>query len=114
MHSAARLRERRAAGTIVVLSSVAAERPRRANAVYGAAKAGLDALARGSATSCRSEGVRVLVVRPGFVQRPMTRALRPRRWRRTPEEVATSPCRRPRRRRAGRVGAPHHFAGRCS
>jgi len=34
-------------GTLVVLSSVAAERPRAANAVYGAAKAGLDALAQG-------------------------------------------------------------------
>ena len=42
-------------GTIVVLSSVAAERPRRANAVYGASKAGLDALARVSATRCTTQ-----------------------------------------------------------
>ncbi|MGH2914711.1 MAG: SDR family NAD(P)-dependent oxidoreductase [Solirubrobacteraceae bacterium] len=37
-------------GTIVVLPSVAAERPRATNAIYGAAKAGLDALARASRT----------------------------------------------------------------
>ncbi len=47
-------------GTIVVLSSVAAIRPRRANFVYGAAKAGLDAFARGLADSLHGSGVRVL------------------------------------------------------
>jgi decaprenylphospho-beta-D-erythro-pentofuranosid-2-ulose 2-reductase len=59
-------------GTIVVLSSVAAIRPRRANLVYGAAKAGLDAFARGLADSLHGTGVRVLLVRPGFVTGRMT------------------------------------------
>src|SRR5271165_1918651 len=54
-------------GTIVVLSSVAAVRPRKANFVYGAAKAGLDAFARGLTDSLHGTGVRVLLVRPGFV-----------------------------------------------
>jgi len=54
-------------GTIVVLSSVAAVRPRKANFVYGAAKAGLDAFARGLADSLHGTGVRVVLVRPGFV-----------------------------------------------
>ena len=40
-------------GALVVLSSVAAERPRRGNAVYGASKAGLDALAEGLGDALR-------------------------------------------------------------
>jgi len=51
-------------GTIVVLSSVAAVRPRKANPVYGSAKAGLDAFARGLADLLHGTGVRVLLVRP--------------------------------------------------
>ena len=59
-------------GTIVVLSSVAAVRPRKANFVYGSAKAGLDAFARGLADSLHGTGVRVVLVRPGFVTGRMT------------------------------------------
>jgi decaprenylphospho-beta-D-erythro-pentofuranosid-2-ulose 2-reductase len=64
-------------GTLVVLSSVAAQRPRRANPVYGASKAGLDALAQGLGDALGDDGVRVLVVRPGFVRTRMTRGMRP-------------------------------------
>jgi decaprenylphospho-beta-D-erythro-pentofuranosid-2-ulose 2-reductase len=74
---AARLARERGGGQIVVLSSVAGERPRRANAVYGAAKAGLDALARGLGDELEDEGVRVLVVRPGFVRTRMTEGMAP-------------------------------------
>jgi len=59
-------------GLIVILSSVAAVRPRRANFVYGAAKAGLDAFGRGLADSLHGSGVRVLLIRPGFVIGRMT------------------------------------------
>jgi decaprenylphospho-beta-D-erythro-pentofuranosid-2-ulose 2-reductase len=59
-------------GTIVVLSSIAAVRPRRANLVYGASKAGLDAFARGLADALHPSGVRVLLARPGFVAGRMT------------------------------------------
>lgn len=62
-------------GTIVVLSSVAAVRPRKANFVYGAAKAGLDAFARGLADSLHGSGVRVVLVRPGFVIGRMTQGM---------------------------------------
>ncbi len=62
-------------GTLVVLSSVAAERPRAGNPVYGAAKAGLDALAQGLADAAAGSGIRVLVVRPGFVRTRMTSGL---------------------------------------
>src|SRR5215469_14860254 len=62
-------------GLIVTLSSVAAVRPRRANFVYGAAKAGLDAFGRGLADALHGSGVRVLVIRPGFVVGRMTAGL---------------------------------------
>lgn len=59
-------------GTLVVLSSVAGERARRSNFVYGSTKAGLDLLATGLADALHGSGARVLVVRPGFVRTGMT------------------------------------------
>jgi decaprenylphospho-beta-D-erythro-pentofuranosid-2-ulose 2-reductase len=64
-------------GTIVVVSSVAAQRPRASNYVYGASKAGLDAFARGLQLTAARDGIRVVVVRPGFVRSAMTAHLRP-------------------------------------
>lgn len=87
LHSADRLR-RDGGGSIVVLSSVAAERPRRANAVYGASKAGLDSLAQGLGDELGEDGVRILVVRPGFVKTRMTEGLDPAPLATTPEGVA--------------------------
>ncbi len=78
----------RGRGTLVVLSSVAAERPRASNPVYGAAKAGLDALAQGLADATAGTGVRVLVVRPGFVETRMTAGLKAPPFTTTPEAVA--------------------------
>jgi decaprenylphospho-beta-D-erythro-pentofuranosid-2-ulose 2-reductase len=80
-------------GTLVVLSSVAAERPRAANAVYGAAKAGLDALAQGLADASAGSGVRVLVIRPGFVKTRMTAGLAPAPMATTAEAVAEATAR---------------------
>jgi decaprenylphospho-beta-D-erythro-pentofuranosid-2-ulose 2-reductase len=77
-------------GTIVVLSSVAAVRPRRANFVYGAAKAGLDAFARGLADSLHGTGVRVVLVRPGFVTGRMTAGMSPAPLSSTPEQVGAA------------------------
>ncbi len=74
-------------GTIVVLSSVAAVRPRKANFVYGAAKAGLDAFGRGLADSLYRTGVRVLLVRPGFVIGRMTAGMSPAPMSTTPAQV---------------------------
>lgn len=74
LESARALRAQRG-GTIVVLSSVAAERPRATNPVYCASKAGLDALAQGLADALAPSGVRLMVVRPGFVRTRMTRGL---------------------------------------
>jgi decaprenylphospho-beta-D-erythro-pentofuranosid-2-ulose 2-reductase len=80
-------------GTIVVLSSVAAIRPRKANFVYGAAKAGLDAFARGLTDALAGSGVRVLLVRPGFVIGRMTAGLSPAPLSSTPAEVGAAVAR---------------------
>ena len=55
-------------GQIIVMSSVAGERVRRANFVYGSTKAGLDGFYLGLGEALREDGVRVLVVRPGQVR----------------------------------------------
>jgi len=86
---AARLRQQ-GHGTLVVLSSVAAVRPRKANFVYGAAKAGLDAFARGLTDSLHGSGVRVLLVRPGFVIGRMTEGLTPAPLSTTPAAIGTA------------------------
>jgi decaprenylphospho-beta-D-erythro-pentofuranosid-2-ulose 2-reductase len=75
-------------GALVVLSSVAAERPRRGNVVYGASKSALDSLAQGLGDALYDDGVRVLVVRPGFVHTRMTRGLDPAPLATTAEGVA--------------------------
>ncbi len=64
-------------GRLVVLSSVAGERVRRANFVYGASKAGLDAFAQGLGDSLDGSGASVLIVRPGFVTTRMTEGMDP-------------------------------------
>ncbi|MGI8902140.1 MAG: SDR family NAD(P)-dependent oxidoreductase [Solirubrobacteraceae bacterium] len=94
LHCLRRLREQ-GRGTLVVLSSVAAERPRAGNAVYGAAKTGLDALAQGLADAAGNagSGARVLVVRPGFVRTRMTAGLPPAPFATTPEAVADATVR---------------------
>lgn len=64
-------------GRLVVLSSAAGYRVRRANFVYGAAKAGLDGFAQGLRDALDGTGVSVMIVRPGFVRTAMTAGLRP-------------------------------------
>ncbi len=75
-------------GALVALSSVAGERPRRANFVYGSTKAGLDAFYTGLGEAVRESGVRVTVVRPGFVHSKMTEGRKPAPLSTTPEAVA--------------------------
>ena len=64
-------------GTIVALSSVAGERVRRANFVYGSTKAGMDGFFQGLGDSLVGTGVRVMIVRPGFVKGRMTAGMDP-------------------------------------
>ncbi|GIU88809.1 MAG: hypothetical protein KatS3mg009_3324 [Acidimicrobiia bacterium] len=84
-------------GTLVLFSSVAAERPRRSNFVYGSSKAGADAFYQGLADSLAGSGVDVVVVRPGFVRTKMTEGLEPAPLSTTPEAVAEAVARALRR-----------------
>ncbi len=58
--------------TMVVIGSVAGDRGRQSNYVYGAAKAGLDAFAEGLAHRLHGTNLKVVTVKPGFVDTPMT------------------------------------------
>ena len=69
---AAKYLPRDKARSIIVISSVAGDRGRRSNYVYGAAKAGLSAFAEGLSHRLHGTGLHVLTVKPGFVDTPMT------------------------------------------
>jgi decaprenylphospho-beta-D-erythro-pentofuranosid-2-ulose 2-reductase len=86
---ARRLREQ-GHGTLVVLSSVAGERVRRSNFIYGSSKAGLDGFAQGLGDSLSGSGASVLIVRPGFVKTKMTAGMPPAPFATTTEAVAAA------------------------
>ncbi|MBK8460402.1 MAG: SDR family NAD(P)-dependent oxidoreductase [Micropruina sp.] len=84
----------RAAGTIVAFSSVAGQRVRRPNYVYGSAKAGLDGFASGLADALHGSGVDLIIARPGFVIGRMTEGMSPAPFSSTPAQVADAVVRR--------------------
>lgn len=92
-------------GALVVFSSVAGARVRRANYVYGSAKAGLDGFASGLADALADTDVRLLLVRPGFVIGRMTQGMSPAPFSSTPDQVADATVRALRRGR-GEVWVP--------
>jgi short-subunit dehydrogenase len=63
-------------GVIAVISSVAGDRGRRSNYVYGSAKAAVTAFTSGMRQRLRPSGVHVVTVKPGFVDPPMTAAFK--------------------------------------
>ncbi|MFC9789600.1 SDR family NAD(P)-dependent oxidoreductase [Rhodococcus sp. NPDC127528] len=77
-------------GRIVVFSSIAGVRVRRANYVYGSAKAGLDGFASGLGDALHGSGVSLLLVRPGFVTGRMTEGMSPAPMSSTPGQVAAA------------------------
>lgn len=80
-------------GRLVVFSSIAGARVRRANYVYGSAKAGLDGFASGLADALHGTGVRLLIARPGFVIGRMTEGMSPAPLSSTPAQVAAATAR---------------------
>jgi short-subunit dehydrogenase len=66
----------RHAGTLAVISSVAGDRGRKSNYVYGASKAGLSAFLGGLRNRIDREGVTVLTIKPGPVKTAMTAAMK--------------------------------------
>ena len=65
----------RHSGTLAVLSSVAGDRGRKSNYVYGSSKAGLTAFLQGLRNRVDREGVTVLTIKPGPVKTAMTAAM---------------------------------------
>ncbi len=83
--------EARGSGTLVGISSVAGERGRASNYIYGSAKAGFTAYLSGLRNRLARKGVHVVTVLPGFVATKMTEGMDlPARLVAQPEEVATA------------------------
>lgn len=80
--------EQRQMGSIVVLSSVAGDRGRQSNYVYGAAKGGLTIFLQGLRNRLFKSGVQVLTVKPGFTDTPMTAHLKKNFLYASPDKVA--------------------------
>lgn len=77
LNAAAVYFEPRRAGLIAAISSVAGDRGRQSNFVYGAAKGALSTYLQGLRNKLQPRGVHVLTIKPGFVDTPMTRGLKP-------------------------------------
>jgi hypothetical protein len=81
--------ERERHGVIGVISSVAGDRGRQSNYVYGSAKAGVTAFCQGLRQRLSKSGVRVVTIKPGIVDTPMTYGMNlPRLLLARPERVA--------------------------
>lgn len=75
-------------GVLAVISSVAGDRGRKSNYIYGASKAGLDTVLQGVRHRLHGIGVQVLTIKPGFVATPMTAHLAPSPLFAAPAQVA--------------------------
>lgn len=77
-------------GTLCVFSSVAGERGRKPVVIYGASKAGLSSYLEGLDHRYRAAGLRVVTVKPGFVNTGMTEGLKPPPFAGEPDAVAAT------------------------
>jgi decaprenylphospho-beta-D-erythro-pentofuranosid-2-ulose 2-reductase len=84
----ANLFEARSSGTIAIISSVAGDRGRQSNYAYGAAKAAVSAFASGLRQRLYPKGVRVVTIKPGFVDTPMTASFKKGALWAKPDKVA--------------------------
>ncbi|HEX8818712.1 MAG TPA: SDR family oxidoreductase [Archangium sp.] len=80
--------ETQKSGTLVVISSVAGDRGRQSNYVYGASKGALSVFLQGLRNRLARSGVAVVTVKPGFVDTPMTADLKKNALFASPEKVA--------------------------
>jgi len=95
-----RLMARQGHGCIAVIGSVAGDRVRGTNAVYGATKAAVEGFCSGLRARLRRSGVAVTLIKPGWVETPMTAHLRRNALFADPERVGRGIHRAMRRRRA--------------
>lgn len=84
----ANLLEKKGHGLIVVISSVAGDRAKRSNYVYGMTKGALTLFSAGLRSRLHKAGVRVLTIKPGFVDSPMTSHFRKGLLWSSPERIA--------------------------
>ena len=77
-----------APGTLAVISSVAGDRGRASNYLYGSAKAAVTAFTSGLRQALNGSGVNVLTIKPGFVDTPMTASFSKGALWATPDQVA--------------------------
>lgn len=89
-----------APATLAVISSVAGDRGRASNYLYGSAKAAVSAFTSGLRQSLNGSGVNVLTIKPGFVDTPMTAAFKKGALWATPAQVADGIVRAIEKRRA--------------
>ena len=75
-------------GTLAVISSVAGDRGRQSNYIYGAAKGAVSIFLQGLRNRLDSHGVHVLTIKPGFVDTPMTAEFKKGPLWATPEQIA--------------------------
>ncbi len=82
--------EQKKQGTIIILSSVAGERGRQSNFIYGSTKAAITAYASGLRNYLHKKGIHVITVVPGFMDTKMTKHLTlPKPITASPEQAAT-------------------------
>lgn len=92
--------EAQGGGTLAVISSVAGDRGRTSNALYGSAKAAVSTFLSGLRQRLHANGVNVLTLKPGFVDTPMTASFRKGLLWAKPERVARGIMRAIQRRRS--------------
>ena len=92
--------EQAARGTLAVISSVAGDRGRASNYLYGAAKAAVSTFLSGLGQRLQGSGVHVLIIKPGFVDTPMTRKFKKGVLWATPDKVAADILKSIERRRS--------------
>jgi len=80
--------EAQGTGTLAVISSVAGDRGRASNYLYGSAKAAVSTYLSGLRQRLNARGVNVLTIKPGFVDTPMTAAFKKGALWAKPEQVA--------------------------
>lgn len=110
LHVASRMRAQ-GHGHMIALSSIAAERARPTNFIYGASKAGFDAFFDGLGYALAEHGVTVTILRPGFVPTSMTEGLAPPPLASTPDAVARAAAATVGRTGARYVALPHRALG---
>lgn len=92
--------EAQGSGTLAVISSVAGDRGRASNYLYGSAKAAVSAYLSGLRQNLNARGVNVLTIKPGFVDTPMTAAFKKGALWAKPDQIARGIVRAIDKRRA--------------